>query len=79
MTNDSVPSTHLFDELLYGIICVEDVLLDELQGPGAVGELAGQAVRQLGPLQLPLLRAQRRIYVRPEVLHKQIIMSHTYN
>ena len=48
----------LLDQLLHRVVRVEDVLLDKLERAGSVGELIGQAVRQLGALQLALFGAE---------------------
>ena len=58
----------LLDGLLDGLVGVQDVLLYELQRARPGAELAGQAVGQLGPLQLPLPLAQARVHVGPDVL-----------
>ena len=57
-----------FHSLLDGsIIRMEDVLLDELQRSRPLQKLVAEAVGQLGPLQLPLLVAQRRVNSGPNV------------
>ena len=51
---------------------MKNVLLDELEGPGPVLELGGQAVGQLGALELTLARAQRRVNVGTHILDEQM-------
>ncbi len=68
----------LLDQLLHGVVRVEDVFLYELEGAGPVWQLVGEAVGQLGALQLSLFGAEWGIHVWPKVLNAPGNLSEWY-